>query len=257
MNPKMREKTEEGGARFQPDLDMTKEPIQTTPPAESDQALPDQDDSNLRVIHEAIVGAFGLPPGKLFVSIKGDPSLRETVALRPRQESRIDREAGNVLETCEWLLKKTGCFGIYIGFNSSEVRTESVFNPFNYEIHDAIALIQPGYAERHFVRVPYQKKMKAIRRVRNQVQTGSLREYMPPHWRTLMDEQRENWKPMAKKDIKQVIQSLNRLRGIEGFYLRNAAISLSQGIVRASFNCDGTYIVAAEYFPQFVEENTP
>lgn len=236
---------------------MTKKRIRASQSANSCSTLPDEDDKNLCVIHEAIVGTFGLPPGKLFVSIKGDPTLRETASLRPRQESRIDREAGKVLETCDWLLRKTGCFSIYVGFNSSEVRTESVFNPFNYEIHDAIALIQPGYVERHFVQVPYQKKMKIIGRVRNTVQTGPLREYLPPHWRALMDRQREEWKPMAKKDIKQVVQSLNRLRGIEGFYLRNAAISLSQGIVRASFNCDGTYIVAAEYFPQFVEENTP
>lgn len=227
------------------------------PSAAACQASAETADKNLRVVHEAIVGAFGLPPGKSFVSVKGDPSLRETVALRPRQESRIDREAGRVLETCEWLLRKTGCYSIYIGFNSSEVRTESVFNPFNYEIHDAIALIQPGYVERHFVRMPYQEKMKIIRRVRKLVQTGPLREHLPPHWRTLMDRQREEWQPLAKHEIKQITLSLNRLRGIEGFYLRNAAISLSQGIVRASFNCDGTYIVAADYFPQFVEENTP
>lgn len=209
------------------------------------------------VVHEAIVGAFGLPPGKLFTSIRGDPSLRETVSLRPRQESRIDRQADKVLETCEWLLCKSGCYGIYIGFNSSEVRTESVFNPFNYEIHDAEAIIQPGYAERHFVRVPYQKKMKIIRQVRRSVQTGVLRDYLPEHWRTLMDQQREEWQPPAKKDIRKIMQSFNRLRAIEGYYLRNAAVSLSQGIVRASFNCDGTYIVNAAYFPQFVAENTP
>lgn len=209
------------------------------------------------VVHEAIVGAFGLPPHKLFVSIKGDPSLRETVGLRPRQESRIDREADKVLETCEWLLSKTGCYGIYVGFNSSEVRTESVFNPFHYEIHDAEALIQPGYVERHFVRVPYQKKMNIIRKLRRSVQTGSLRAYLPEHWRSLLDMQREAWEPLAKKDIREVMQSFNRLRAIEGYYLRNAAVSLSQGIVRASFNCDGTYIVNAAYFPQFVAENTP
>jgi len=209
------------------------------------------------VVHEAIVGAFGLPPGKLFVSVKGDPTLRETAALRPRQESRIDRQADQVLETCEILLRKTGCYGIYIGFNSSEVRTESVFNPFNYEIHDAEAIIRPGYVERHFVRMPYQKKMKIIRQVRRSVQTGALREYLPEHWRTLMDQQREEWQPLAKKDIREIIQSFNRLRAIEGYYLRNAAVSLSQGIVRASFNCDGTYIVNAAYFPQFVRENTP
>ncbi|MDP2784584.1 MAG: hypothetical protein Q8O38_08330, partial [Sulfurimicrobium sp.] len=140
------------------------------------------EEKNLRVVNEAIIGAFGLPPGKLYVSIKGDPSLRETVPLRPRQESRIDRNADQVLETCGWLLRKTGCHGIYIGFNSSEVRTESVFNPFNYEIHDAEALIQEGYKERHFVKVPYQKKMKIISKVKDSMQTGPLREYLPPHW---------------------------------------------------------------------------
>jgi len=222
-------------------------------PAGSGQADPQEFD----VVHEAIVGAFGLPPGKLFVSVKGDPTLRETAAHRPRQESRIDRQAAQVLETCEALLRKTGCYGIYIGFNSSEVRTESVFNPFHYEIHDAEAIIRPGYVERHFVRVPYLKKMKIIRQLRRAVQTGPLREYLPEHWRTLMDQQREEWQPMAKKDIREIMQSFNRLRSIEGYYLRNAAVSLSQGIVRASFNCDGTYIVNAAYFPQFVEENTP
>jgi len=75
---------------------MTKKPTRTTPP-DPCLALPDEDDKNLRVIHEAIVGTFGLPPDKLFVSIKGDPTLRETASLRLRQESRIDLEAGKVL----------------------------------------------------------------------------------------------------------------------------------------------------------------
>jgi hypothetical protein len=209
------------------------------------------------VIHEAIVGAFGLPPGKLAVSVRGDPTLRETVPLRPRHASRIDLRAKEVLEACEWLLRKSGCYGIYIGFNSNEVRTESVFNPFNYEIHDADALLGDGYLERHFVLVPYQEKMRIIRRVKDVVQKGPLRQYLPPHWQALMDRQREEWKPLAKHQIKEITQSFNRLREIDGYYLRNAAISLSQGLVRASFNCDGTYIVDAEYFPQFVEENTP
>ena len=47
------------------------------------------------------------------------------------------------------------------------------------------------------------------------------------------------------------------LARIEAFYLRNAAISLSESVVRASYNCDGTYIVQADYFPEFVRINTP
>lgn len=48
--------------------------------------------------------------------------------------------------------------------------------------------------------------------------------------------------------IDAIVQSFNVLRGIESYYLRNAAISLSEGSVRTSYNCDGTY---------FVRDNTP
>ena len=208
------------------------------------------------VINEAIVGAFGLPPGKEHVSIKGDPGLRETVALRPRQDSRIDAHATKVLAACAWLLKKSGCYGVYIGFNSSEVRTESVFNPFNYEIHDALALTRKDYLEQHFVPVPYLKKMSIIRQVRRSVQTGDLRKYLPGHWRRLTDQNRRSWRALDKKEIGRIVSSLGRLREIEGFYLRNATISLSQNMVHASFNCDGTYIVAAECFSDFVDNIT-
>lgn len=209
------------------------------------------------VVREAIVGAFGLPPGRDFVSVRGDPSLRETVDIRPRQDSRLDRIAGEVLKMCEWLLSETGVYAIYVGFNSSEVRTESIFNPFAYEIHDAEELVREGYRERHFVRVPYLEKMRAVGWMRAMVQTGPLRNYLPAHWQKLMDQQRAAWQPMPQPMVGDVVRSLNVLRGIEGYYLRNAAISLSQGIVRASFNCDGTYIVKAEYFTEFVRQNTP
>ena len=211
----------------------------------------------LDVGYDAIVGAFGLPPGKNFIGIKGDPSLRETVPLRPRQESRIDRRAEEVLETCAWLLRKTGCYSVYIGFNSNEVRTESVFNPFNYEIHDAEALLDQGYLERHFVRLPYRMKMTAIQKARRLVHNGQFRRHLPEHWRMLLDQKRREWQPVDKKLIPGIMQAFNKLRQIEGFYLRHAALSLSQNIVRASFNCDGTYVVAPEHFPRFVEEMVP
>lgn len=209
------------------------------------------------VVREAIVSAFGLPPGKPFTSVRGDPSLRETVALRPRQDSRLDRIAGEVLAACEWLLGETGVYGIYVGFNSSEVRTESIFNPFAYEIHDVEDLIKEDYRRRHFVPLPYDEKMRTVAWIRAMVQTGPLRNSMPAHWRKLMDEQRATWQPMSRDLIREIVQGFDTLRGIEGFYLRNAAISLSQGIVRASFNCDGTYIVEAGHFAEFVRQNTP
>ena len=206
---------------------------------------------------EPLVGAFGLPADTPFVSIKGDPSLRETVPLRPRQHSRLDQIAGEVLQTCAALLRDTGVYAIYIGFNSSEVRTESIFNPFAYEVHDAEDLVKPGYAARHFVTVPYDEKVRAIAWVRAMIQAGPLRHYLPAHWLQLMDAESAGWQPLAAGRIDEIVHGFNVLRGIEGYYLRNAAISLSEGIVRASYNCDGTYIVRADYFAEFVRVNTP
>ena len=205
---------------------------------------------------DAIIGAFGLPGDKNFISIKGDPSLRETVPMRPRQESRLDKRAKDVLEACEWMLKKSGCYSVYIGFNSNEVRTESVFNPFSYEIHDADALLKEGYLQRHFVKLPYRKKMQAIQKVRQVTQNGALRKYLPQDWRKIIDQKRVEWQPVDKKTIPDIMQAFSKLREIDGFYLRHAALSLSQNIVRASFNCDGTYVVKPEYFSRFVEDIT-
>jgi hypothetical protein len=215
------------------------------------------DTPNVCLLHEPIVGAFGLPADTPFVSIKGDPSLRETVPQRPRRQSRLDQIAGEVLAVCATLLRDTGVYAIYIGFNSSEVRTESIFNPFAYEVDDAEDLVKPGYAARHFVTVPYDEKVRTIAWVRAMIQTGPLRHYLPAHWLKVMDETRNGWQPLAADRIDEIVSSFNVLRGIEGYYLRNAAISLSEGIVRASYNCDGTYIVRADDFPEFVRINTP
>ena len=155
------------------------------------------------------------------------------------------------------LLRDTGVYAIYIGFNSSEVRTESIFNPFAYEVHDAEDLVKPGYAARHFVAVPYDEKVRAIAWVRAMIQAGPLRHYLPAHWLQLMDAESAGWQPLAAGRIDEIVHGFNVLRGIEGYYLRNAAISLSEGIVRASYNCDGTYIVRADYFAEFVRVNTP
>lgn len=122
---------------------------------------------------------------------------------------------------------------------------------------DTEDLVKPGYVARHFIAVPYEEKMRTIAWVRAMIQTGPLRNYVPASWMNLMDADRTGWQPLALERIDAIVQSFNTLRAIEGYYLRNAAISLSEGIVRASYNCDGTYFVRADYFPEFVRINTP
>lgn len=39
------------------------------------------------------------------------------------------------------------------------------------------------------------------------------------------------------------------------YYIRNVTISIVQSIVRMQFNCDGTQIVSAENYQQFLEDN--
>jgi hypothetical protein len=189
-----------------------------------------------------------------FVSIKGDPSLRETVPCVRASSHGLttSRRKANCASRCV-----TPRICDLCRLHSSEVRTESIFNPFAYEVHDADDLVKPGYTARHFVNVPYEEKTRTIAWVRAMIQTGPLRHYLPARWLKLMDDERTGWKPLAVDQVDEIVQSFNVLRSIEGYYLRNAAISLSEGIVRASYNCDGTYIVRADYFPEFVRINTP
>ena len=70
---------------------------------------------------------------------------------------------------------------------------------------------------------------------------------MLTHWLSLMENDRTHWKPLAQELIGEIVQCFATLRGIDGYYLRNAAISLSEGVMRASYNCDGTYIVRTDF----------
>ena len=199
-----------------------------------------------------MLGEQGLPPGLAFTSIRGDPSLHETAPSRNRYASRMDRKLGLILDTCEWLLTATDCYSMYIGFNSSEVRTESILHPFSYEIHDADLLISGGYLSSHFTQMPFAAKMDAIAWVQRRINEGPLQRYRPGAWPEGQSCPSEDWPASAIRDI---VQGLARMREVDDYYLRNAAVSLSQGIVRATFNCDGTYVIPMANFGDFVARN--
>lgn len=51
------------------------------------------------------------------------------------------------------------------------------------------------------------------------------------------------------------MSQLAKLRSIQSFYLRNFSISMIQDAIRMQFNCDGTHIVSAEDYQNFLRDN--
>lgn len=70
--------------------------------------------------------------------------------------------------------------------------------------------------------VPYQAKMRTIAGVRTMVQTGPMRDNLPPHWLDLMDNERANRQPLALDRIDEIVQCFGTLRSIDSYYLRNS-----------------------------------
>ncbi len=214
------------------------------------------DEIKRRLDVEPTLSEKGLPLGQQYASLRGDPSLQETALTRNKYVSRIDKKMDRIQDVCEHLLTQTDCYSIYIGFNSSEVRTESILNPFGYDIHDVDALTLEGYLERHFVQVPFDAKMNAIDWVQRRIEEGPIGRFRSGSDKSKMPQpQPRSWTLVGADDVCGIVRDLVRLREVDDYYLRNAAISLAQGIVRASFNCDGTYVIPVRHFRDFVARN--
>ncbi len=209
------------------------------------------------VLQENILSAVGLNSTKLQIGIKGDPSIRETAMDRCRYESEIDRIFNSIVLVLEDLLINRGLFRLFIGFNNSEIRTTSIFDPLREEIHDAASFVSTDYIDRHFPRIPYKEKTRVMRKLYEALIKSDLYTFLPRHLQNLTTRRHENWKPMKKSEVRKVLQSLNVLRNLPEYYLRNFSISTVQSVVRLQFNCDGTQIIHAKDFDTFIRENLP
>ena len=86
-----------------------------------------------QVLKESIVSAAGLNSDKLQIGLKGDPSMRESVSLRKRYLSSIDNAIDDIVVNLEDMMLNRGVYRIFVGFNSGEIRTLSVFDPLRSE----------------------------------------------------------------------------------------------------------------------------
>jgi hypothetical protein len=207
------------------------------------------------ILKESIVSAAGLNPEQVLVGIKGDPSLRESVSLRKRYDSTVDSLFEQLEPNLEDLLLNRGIYRIFIGFNSGEIRTNSVFDPLRQEIHEAEKIADPDYINRHFPRINYDEKIALMRKLYATLQESQQYRNIPQYWQNILNRRSSQWRPLEPENIPNILSTIRVLRDIEEYYLRNLTMCIVQAIVRMQFNCDGTQIIDAHNFKTFLEEN--
>lgn len=204
---------------------------------------------------ERVVGSTGISGEKFHVSIKGDPSLRESAFDRERYESVVDKSLDQLVPIFEDMLLNRCIYSIFINFNSGEVRIRSVFDPFNEEIHTANKLMSSAYIDRHFSVISYDEKSDFIKRTYENILNDTAFKNEPDHLKNVFQSSNKEWSPLTENEISNVIVKLKDLRSIQSFYLRNFGISLTQDSIRMQFNCDGTHFVSSDDYHKFLEEN--
>jgi len=216
-----------------------------------------EDDEHLEelILQESIVSAAGLNSEQVQIGIKGDPSLRESAPLRKRYDSKVDSLFEQLEPNLEDVLLNRGIYRIFVGFNSGEIRTNSVFDPLRQEIHDAEKIADKDYINRHFPQINYDDKVALMRELYACLRASEHYKKIPGYWQNILNRRSQNWTPLEPENIAKILTTVRKLRDIEEYYLRNITMCIVQGIVRMQFNCDGTQIIDAHNFKHFLEEN--
>jgi hypothetical protein len=209
------------------------------------------------VLKESIISAAGLNPDQVQIGIKGDPSIRESVLMRKRYTSPVDTVFEQLQPRLEDLMLNRGIYRIFVGFNSGEVRTNSIFDPLRQEIHDAEKLTDSKYIERQFPHIDYSEKISLMKQLYSTLRTSEQYKQIPSYWQNILNRRSDKWKPLEPENIPDILSTVRKLREVEEYYLRNITLCIVQGIVRMQFNCDGTQIIDAHNFKTFLEENLP
>jgi len=218
---------------------------------------PSENELEELVLRESIVSATGLNENSIQIGIKGDPSLRETSLDRKRYESPVDKVIVPLMENLEELMLNRSCYRVFIGFNSGEIRTNSIFDPLRQEIHASEKLADKAYMDRHFPRITYDDKIQAMRDIYGAIKSSKIFDTVPGYWKSIFTKRHQTWDPMTRHEIHTIMSSIKTMRDLPDFYLRNITICIVQDLVRMQFNCDGTQIISAENYQKFIEDNMP
>jgi hypothetical protein len=210
-----------------------------------------------QILKETIVSAAGLNADSLQIGLKGDPSMRETVMQRKRYQSTLDDVIDTVSGNLEDMMLNRGIYCIYVGFNSGEIRTLSIFDPLRTEIHAGKKLADRHYIERQFPTISFEEKIEMMQELYRALRATSFYQRLPGYWQSILERRSDTWKPLSREEIGAVFSTLGVLRGMQAYYLRNFTICMVQGFIRMQFNCDGTQIINARDLKRFISENLP
>jgi len=207
------------------------------------------------LLKEQLIATTGVGQDRLHVSIKGDPSLRETAFTRERYESIADAVLPKLMPSLRKLLFDTSAYRVFVGLNNGEVRISSVINPFIEEVHSAQKVASLAYIDRHFPPMDYDTKVSFLYGITEYIESTAEFAALPHSWNRILDRIQDEWRPVARKELEVVLDRLLDLRKIPNFYLRNMSISVAQDAIRMQFNCDGTHIVSTSEYEHFLEQN--
>ncbi|MDH5518425.1 MAG: hypothetical protein OEY36_11510 [Gammaproteobacteria bacterium] len=220
--------------------------------------MSEQDDNfEELVLKESIVSAAGLNSSQLQIGIRGDPSLRETTYDRKRYHSPADNVIDALQENLLDLILNRSTYRIYVGLNSGEIRTHSVFDPLRQEVHTAEKMADADYVKRQFPAVSYDDKIQQMRELYSALRGGEIYKKLPDYWQNILNKRSANWQPMKAEEIEPIISTFKALRDMQQYYLRNVTLCIVQSLVSMQFNCDGTQIISAENYKLFLESNLP
>ena len=221
----------------------------------TDMGHSEEDQLEELILKESIVSAAGLTSSQVLIGIKGDPSLRESAHLRKRYDSKVDSLFDQLEPNLEDILLNRGIYRIFVGFNSGEIRTNSVFDPLRQEIHDAEKIADKAYIDRHFPLITYHDKVTLMHELYATLRASEYYKKMPSYWQNILNRRSQHWIPLEPDNIPKILSTVRKLRDIEEYYLRNITMCIVQGIVRMQFNCDGTQIIDAHNFKNFLQDN--
>lgn len=150
---------------------------------------------------------------RVWLQIKGDPSIRGTLFMQSRTHSLMDENIDEVIGIVDELLLERGVFHAKLHFSSSRATLWLYNDPYHYRVHALPELMDACLA-------------------------------YPP--RAYPQEA-----SVAKAQIEQVFQQFKALRFVDDtVYLRSASLNIINGMVGLNFSCDGSHYIPVEQFLQ-------